>query len=240
MTTTSVAAPVRTISGWMGVSIQTIDQSPLAGGIDRMVFQDLLSAYDARLNLQVLSGVGTAGELTGLLNTTGIGTVTVNSGTPTAAEFQDAFAKGLSTVAKNRFMGADAIVVAPEIWYGLIGLSDTAGRPIVVPNQSGPFNAVGVVDVPGAAQYAAGTLLGVPVIIDPGMPTVSSAKPALVASFKDTILMEGGVRTRVLPDVDSKTLTVNFQLFGYCAIAARYPAGIAKVVGTLMNPKAGY
>lgn len=240
MVTTSVTAPVRTISGYENVSIQLVEQSPLQGGLDRMIFTDLMQAYDYKLDLQVLNGVGTAGELTGLLNTVGIGTVTYTDGTPDAAGFQDAFAKAFSNVAKNRYKGAEAVVVSPEIWYGLVGLSDTAGRPIVVPNQSGPMNAVGVNSAPGAAQGAVGTILGVPVYIDAAIPTVSSAKPALVAAFSDTMLFESGIKTRVLPDVLSANLTVRFQLYGYCAIAARYPAGIAKCVGTGFNPVSGY
>jgi HK97 family phage major capsid protein len=240
MVTTAVTAPVRTISGYENVSLQLVEQSPLAGGIDRMIFADLMQAYDYRLDVAVLNGVGTAGDLTGLFNTIGIGTVTYTSGTPTAAGYQTAFAQALSTVAKNRFQGAEAIVVAPEIWYGLVGLSDTQGRPVVVPAANGPMNAVGVNNAPGAAQGSVGTILGVPVYLDAAIPTISSAKPALVAAFSDTMLFESGMKTRVLPDVLSANLTVRFQLYGYAAIAARYPAGVAKVIGTGFNPQSGY
>lgn len=240
MVTTSVSAPVRTISGYENVSIQLVEQSPLAGGLDRMIFADLMQAYDTKLNVQVINGVGTAGELTGLLNTSGIGTVTYTAGTPTAAGFGTAFAQALSNVAKSRYSGAEAYVLHPSIWYGLVGLSDSNGRPIVVPNSNGPFNAVAVNGVPGASQGPVGNILGVPAYLDPGIPTVSSANPVLVAKFSDTILMESGMRTRVLPDVLSANLTVRFQLYAYCAMAARYPAGIVKMVGTGFNPQSGY
>ena len=240
MLTTSVSAPVRTISGYESVAIQLVEQSPLAGGLDRMIFTDLLAAYDYRLNQQVINGVGTAGEMYGLLNTVGIGTVTYTAGTPTAAGFGTAFAQALSTVAKNRYKGATAIVLHPSIWYGLSGLADSNGRPIVVPNQNGRFNAFAGIDNPGAAEGPVGNIQGVPVFLDAAVPTVSSANPGLVAAFDDTVLMESGVRTRVLPDVASATLTVRFQLYAYCAIAARYPAGIVKMVGTGFNPQTGY
>ena len=240
MVTTSVAAPVRTISGYENVSIQTVEQSPLAGGLDRMIFADLMQAYDARLNVQVINGVGTAGEMLGLLNTVGIGTVTYTAGTPTAAGFGTAFAQGLSQVAKNRFSGAEAYILHPSIWYGLVGLSDSNGRPIVVPNANGPFNAAAVNGAPGAAMGPVGNILGVPAFLDPGIPTVSSALPVIAAKFSDTILMESGMRTRVLPDVLSANLTVRFQLYAYCAMAARYPAGIVKLQGTGFNPASGF
>ena len=240
MVTTSVSAPVRTISGYENVSIQLVEQSPLAGGLDRMIFSDLMAAYDYRLNAAVINGVGTAGDLLGLLQTVGIGTVTYTSGTPTAAGYQNAFAQALSTIAKSRFDGAEAFVMHPSIWYGLVGLSDTAGRPVVVPAASGPMNAVGVNNAPGAAEGPAGSILGVPVFLDAAIPDVSSARPVIASKFSDTILMESGMRTRVLPDVLSANLTVRFQVYSYAAIAARYPASIAKLVGTGFNPISGY
>jgi HK97 family phage major capsid protein len=240
MVTSSVAAPVRTISGYENVSIQTVEQSPLAGGLDRMIFADLMAAYDAKLNVQVINGVGTAGEMFGLLNTAGIGTVTYTAGTPTAAGFGTAFAQALSNVAKSRFAEAEAFVMHPSIWYGLVGLSDTSGRPIVVPAGNGPFNAAGRIDAPGGAQGLVGNILGVPVFLDAGIPLVSSARPVIAAKFSDSYLMESGMRTRVLPDVGSATLTVRFQLYAYCAVANRYPAGVVKLVGTGFNPASGY
>ena len=240
MATTSVSAPVRTISGYENVSLQLVEQSPLAGGIDRMIFADLMAAYDYRLNVAVINGAGTSGDLLGLLNTIGIGTVTYTSGTPTAAGFQTAFAQALSTVAKNRYMGAEAIVLAPSIWYGLVGLSDTSGRPVVVPAANGPMNAVGVNGAPGAAQGPVGSILGVPCYLDAAIPTVSSALPGIVAAFSDTYLFESGMKTRVLPDVLSANLTIRFQLYRFAAIAARSPAGIAKITGTGFNPVSGF
>jgi len=238
--TSSVAAPVRTISGYEGVSIQLVEQSPLQGGLDRMVFSDLMADYDYQLNAQILQGVGTAGEMYGLINTVGIGTVTYTSGTPTAIGIGTAVAQAISTVAKNRYKGAEAIVMHPSIWYALVGAADTAGRPLVVPTSNGPWNAAGVVTSPGEAQGPAGTYLGLPVYLDAGIATVSSQLPILVAAFSDTLLFESGVRNRVLPDVGSSTLTVRFQVYGYAAVAARYPSGIAKITGTGLVPISGY
>jgi hypothetical protein len=52
--------------------------------------------------------------------------------------------------------------------------------------------------------------------------------------------MESGAKTRVLPDVGSSNLTIRFQLYGYAAMAARFPAGIAKIVGSGLVPQTGY
>ena len=244
MVTTSVSAPVRTISGYENVSIQTVEQSPLAGGLDRMIFTDLLADYDYRLNLQVINGVGTAGQMTGLLNTSGINAGTYTSGTPTGAAMSAEFAKALSTIAKNRYKGAEAFVVHPSIAYWLFSQVDSSNRPLVVPAANGPFNALGVVSDPGKAEGLIGTIYGVPLYVDAAVPTNlgsgTDESALLAAAFSDTILMESGVRTRVLPDVLSANLTIRFQVYGYCAIAARYPAGIFKGVGTGWKPQTGY
>jgi len=240
MVTSSIAAPVRTISGYEAVAIQLVEQSPLAGGLDRMIFSDLMADYDFQLNAQVLQGTGTSGELRGLINTVGIGTVTYTSGTPTPAGIGTAVAQAISTVAKNRYQGAEAIVMHPSIWYSLVGAADSNGRPLVVPTSNGPWNASGIVSVPGGAQGAVGTFVGLPVYLDAGIVAVSSQLPIVIAAFSDTVLFESGVRTRVLPDVQSSTLTVRFQVYGYAAMAARYSAGIAKITGTGVIPVAGY
>lgn len=241
LVTTSVTAPVRTIAGYSVVSQQLLDQSPLRSGIDQMIFTDLMADYDYKLDYQVLQGVGTAGALYGLLNTVGIGTVTYTSGTPTAAGIGTALAQAISTVAKNRYQGAEAIVMHPSIFWQLVGMSDSQGRPLVVPNPSQSVNAFGNANAGAPAQGFAGTILGLPVYVDAAIAASSSQLPILVAKFSDTLLMESGPRTRVvIGDTTGRQLQVNFQLYNYAAIAARYPAGIAKVVGTGLVPISGY
>lgn len=239
MVTTSVSAPVRTIAGEAILSQQLLDQSPLRGGIDQMVFTDLMAAYDYKLNAQVIQGVGTAGAMYGLLNTVGIGTVTSAAGTLAVGSFGTAVAQAISYVAKNRYKGAEAVVLHPSLWYNLVGAVDSNGRSLVVPTANGPWNAIGVNENPGLAAGPAGTLLGLPVYLDASIDAVSSAYPVIVAAFSDTILMESGPRTRVvMGDTTGSQLQVRFQLWNYAAIAARYPAGIAKVTGVI--PASGY
>ena len=54
MVSSTVTAPVRTISGYENVSIQLVEQSPLAGGLDRLVFGDLMADYALQLNTAVV------------------------------------------------------------------------------------------------------------------------------------------------------------------------------------------
>ncbi len=59
----------------------------------------------------------------------------------------------------------------------------------------------------------------------------------LVLNTGETILYESGIRTRVLPEVLSGTLTVRLQVWGYVALATRQAKSIAVITGTgLVTP----
>ena len=67
--TSTVSAPVNTISGQEDISLQLLEQSPLA--MDGVIFDDLGRDYDQRLDLQVIAGTGTNGQHSGVLNVSG-------------------------------------------------------------------------------------------------------------------------------------------------------------------------
>lgn len=244
MTTSTVTGTVRTISGYEDVSIQLVEQSPLAGGLDRMIFGDLLADYDLQVNTQVINGVAASGELTGILNVSGIQSVTYTDASPTGIELMPSFGKLISSIVKNRFRAPEAFVVHPSTWYWLQGAVDGNSRPLVVPTAAGPFNANGVVNAPGASDGLAGTILGVPVYVDATVPTnlgTGTNEAAILAGrFSDSYLFEGGIKTRVLPDVLSANLTVRFQAYGYAALAHRFAAGLGAITGTGLIPASGY
>jgi len=241
MVTSTVNAPVRTISGYENVSIQLVEMSPLSGGLDRMVFGDLMADYALQLNTAVLgNGDGTSGTLRGFINlgadtTNGIPTSWTET-TPTAVGGLKAFAAGISQVVRNRYRDVEAIVMAPSTWYWLSSQTDSASRPLIVPKAAGPFNASGVVDAPGASKGLVGTIHGVPVYVDATMPlnygSSTNQAPVLIGKFSDSYLFESGVKTRVLPDVLSANLTVRFQVYGYAALAHRFAKAVTTVSGT--------
>lgn len=241
LVTTTVSAPVRTISGYENASIQLVEQSPLAGGLDRMIFGDLMADYALQLNTAVLgNGDGTSGTIQGLVNKYNDSTnsipVTWTETTPTASNGLKAIAQAISKVTTNRFRKADAIIMSPQMWYWFISSVDSANRPLVVPVAAGPFNAGGVVTDAGAAAGLVGTIHGVPVYIDATMPNNLGAgtnqSPILVGKFDDSYLFESGVKTRVLPDVLSANLTVRFQVYGYVGLAHRFSKNVSVITGT--------
>jgi HK97 family phage major capsid protein len=251
LVTSTVTAPVRTISGYENVSIQLVEQSPLAGGLDRLVFGDLMADYALQLNTAVTgAGDGTSGTLKGLVTlgtdtTNGI-PVTWTETTPTAVNGAIAIAKAISKVTTNRFKAAEAIVMHPSMWYWFASQVDSQNRPLVVPvtGASQAFNAAGTVTNPGAPAGLVGTIQGVPVFIDATMTKTYGAStnqsPILVGKFSDSYLFESGLKTRVLPDVLSANLTIRFQVYGYAALAHRFNKAVSAVSGTGTVAPSGY
>jgi len=241
MVSSTVTAPVRTISGYENVSIQLVEQSPLAGGLDRLVFGDLMADYALQLNTAVVGANSTAsGYIQGLINkfddsTNSIPTTWTET-TPTAVNGLKAIAQGISKVVTNRYKPVEAIVMNPSVWYWLASQVDGNNRPLVVPTGAGPFNAGGVLTAAGAPAGLVGTIQGVPVYVDATLPknygTGTNQSPILVGKFSDSYLFESGVKTRVLPDVLSGNLTVRFQVYGYAALAHRFNKSVSVISGT--------
>ena len=249
MISSTVTAPVRTISGYENVSIQLVEQSPLAGGLDRLVFGDLMADYALQLNTAVVgTGDGTSGTLKGLVTlgtdtTNGIPTTWTET-TPTAVNGAIAIAKAISKVVTNRYKAAEAIIMHPSMWYWLASQVDGSNRPLVVPvtGASQAFNSAGTITNPGAPAGLVGTIQGVPVFIDATVSKVyaTNQSPILVGKFSDSYLFESGVKTRVLPDVLSSNLTVRFQVYGYAALAHRFNKSISAISGTGTVAPSGY
>jgi HK97 family phage major capsid protein len=242
MTTSTVSAPVNTYAGQQIMSIQLLEQSPVSGGLDQVIFQDLIQAHAQTIGAAVVGGAGTSGAHTGLLTATST-TITYTATSPTASGVYQAIAQGISNVAKSRFLPANAVVMNPSRWYWLVSQVDSNGRPFVVPSVGGPFNAAGVMDV-ADAQGAVGTIAGVPVYLDPNIGSTYSTNQdrVIVGRFSDSVLMEGPLRSRVLFETDASTLSVRLQVWNYSAYTqtARYTSAFAVCSGTGFAAPSGY
>jgi HK97 family phage major capsid protein len=231
LTDTFVTAPVRTIAGQQDVAIQLLDQSPVS--FDQVVFRDLTADFATKTDLQVISGSGTSGQVTGVRATSGI--ITVTAGTATITAVYSKIADAVQRVHTQRFMPPTAIVMHPRRWAWFLAASDSNGRPLVVPDAGNPQNAIATLGAV-AAEQVVGQMHGLPVITDPSMPTTLGASTTEdvihVLRASDLLLFESGIRSRVLPDVGSANLTVRLQIYGYLAFTAgRYPQSIVEIGG---------
>jgi Phage capsid family. len=231
LTDTSISIPVRTIAGQQDVAIQLLDQSPI--NFDELVFRDLLADYATKVNVQLLTGAGTSGTVTGLNTVSGATAVTVTA--TTVAGLYSAIANATQQIYTSRYAAPNVIVMHPRRWAWLVSQLDSSTRPLVVPAAQGPNNAVGVFGGVGTQQVV-GSIQGLPVVTDPSIPTNQGAGTnqdmILILKTDDVVFYESGIRTRVLQETLSGNLTVRLQVYGYIAFsAARYPASVARLTG---------
>lgn len=229
-----VTAGVKTIAGQQDVAIQLLDQSPV--NFDEVIFRDLTGDYATKVDQQVINGSNGSGQVKGLLGASGIISVAYTDTSPTVQELYSKIADAIQQMHTSRFRPPSVIVMHPRRWAWFLTALDNQNRPLVVPNAYGPMNAVGTLSAVDSQQVV-GSLQGLPVVTDPSIPTNLGAGTnedrILVLKADDSILWESSIKTRVLPDVGSGTLTVRLQVYGYLAFSAeRYPKGTAIISGT--------
>ena len=219
LTDTFINAPVRTISGQQGVAIQLIDQSPIA--FDDVIFRDLVAAHAAQTDQQVISGTGVNGQVVGVNQTPGIGTIGASS--VDIKGVYSAIANAVQTIHSTRFLRPEVIVMHPRRWGWFLSLLDASQRPLFLGTANAPMNVAGVLtDV--ASQQVVGSMHGLPVVTDQNIPvdqgTGNNEDPVFVLRPSDLVLWEGGIRARVMPETRATTLTVLLQIFSYLAFSA--------------------
>lgn len=237
LTDTFISAPVRTVAGQQDVAVQLLDQSPI--NFDQVIFRDLVADYATKVDLQVIAGTGANGQVTGIRSTGDITTISVDT-----ADVKVVYAKiadAIQRVQTSRFMPPTVIVMHPRRWAWFLAAFDGNNRPLVVPSTGNPQNAIATLGSV-AAEQVVGQMLGLPVVTDPNLPSNLNAAvgpPVIVGEdvihvvrASDLLLYESGIRTRVLPEVGSGTLTTRLQVYGYIAFtAARYPQSVVELGG---------
>ena len=234
----NVTVPVVTIAGQQDVSRQSLERG--MPGIDSLVYADLAAAYAVQLDSQVLFGTGAGGQMLGILNTAGVVQSTAFAAAVTPTTFLSKLAGAINQVETTRFAAPDAIIMHPRRWNWLTAQVDTAGRPLVVPNANGPFNAFASfdspVDVPSAVPV--GTILGISVLTDASIPSAVGTGPedqVIVARRADLLLWEIGDGSPVdlrFEQTLGNQLTVKLVAYGYAAFTAgRFPTAASFIGG---------
>jgi HK97 family phage major capsid protein len=233
-----LTVPVATIAGQQDVSRQSLERG--TPGLDQIVFADIAGAYGVAVDVQTLSGTGASGQVLGTLATSGINQATAFTAAGTPATVYTKMAGQLSAIETTRFLAPDLIVMHPRRWNWFLGQVDAAGRPFVVPDTNGPFNALGVarepVDTPSTRPV--GQMLGLNVITDASIPTAVGTGPEdqiLIVRRADMLLWEDGPGTPhqlTFEQTLGNQLTVKLVAYGYIAFTAgRYPTAVGVVGG---------
>jgi HK97 family phage major capsid protein len=232
---TLLSVAVCTIAGYVDLSRQALERTVL---VEEMIFADLAADYNARLDLQLLTGTGANGQHQGLFGTSGINAITYTDATPTVPELWPKLADMVGKVMSGRFTGPTAIVMAPNAWAWILSAVDTTGRPLVQATQVAQNPAATMADTIDYTRPA-GVLFGCPVWLDGNVPNNlgvgTNETRVLAADFRDCILFEDGSAPYQFhyEQVLSSTLQVRLLAYGYSGFAGgRQPKAISLVSGT--------
>ena len=234
----NLTIPVVTIAVQQDISRQSLERG--TPGIDTLVYLDLAGAYGVALDAQVLTGTGSSGQMLGVLQTAGIGQATAFGAAATAATFYSKVAGQVSGIETTRYLAPTAIAMHPRRWNWLVAQGDSQGRPLVVPNANGPFNAFASFDQPvdTPASVPVGSLQGLPVLTDASIPTSVGTGPedqVIVYRREDMLLWENGdgmPRELSFEQTLGNQLTVKLVAYNYAAFTAgRYPTAVGVVGG---------
>ena len=232
---TLLSVDVRTIAAGQQVSRQAVERGT---GIDALIAADMMGAMATVLEDQVLHGSGSSGNMLGLSNISGTNAITFTDGSPTAAETYSKIVDGIQQININRFAGADLIVMHPRRLAFMQAGTDGNGRPLVVPTNQVPQNALGVGPIAGYGNTGA-SIAGLPVVTS-GKVTTSSGSGGnedmiFIVRRADMLLFEdaGSPAMVRMDQTTGLNLTVTLVSYQYaCFVGGRYPASISKISGT--------
>ena len=240
MTTTSVSSGISLVGGKQIISLQLLQQSGIP--FDRVILQDLAADYSQRLDLQVLAGSGTSGQLRGLINAAGAGSTIFTTASPalTSATAANSFynkviaaATGIHT---TRFVPATAVVMHPNRWAWCLEALDTTTRPLIITDGSS-LNAAGT-STGIVAQGAAGNIV-LPVYLDANVTITTGAGSATnqdlvyVLRAPDMTLWESELQVDSFEQTYADNASCLFRAMAYSSlIVDRYAGSVNLVSGT--------
>ena len=240
--TAFVTFPVVIKAGSQIVSLALLERSPIE--FDQVVGRDMALAQAQDVNTSIHSGTGTAADggpdIVGILNTSGINTVTWTQSTPTIKGLYGQIGVGKNDVAQGRKLPATHQVLTSNCWEWIVQTFDSNNRPLVVPSYNDPFNAAVVPSDNATAQGVVGhQLQQLATFEDLTLPTDLGAgtnQDVLIGGrFDENYLYESPITTRMLPQTYGMQMSMLMQLYGYAAYtAARYPVANFVVTGTGM------
>lgn len=151
-----------TVAGQVDVSREVIDRG---GSVtEAYLARDLTEAINTNIDLQLLEGTGTNGQLLGLRNVTATQTVTYTDTNPTRPEFLGYLGRMPYDLHNARLQSPDTFVMHPRrFWWFMASLGGLMG------SLSPPF-VYDDVNAPAVARYA-----NIDIIIDANIPTTVGA-----------------------------------------------------------------
>lgn len=223
--TTEITVPVRTVLSQSNLSLQ-ITARANQQGLDQVVSKEILGAVLAQQEAQVLNGSGSSGQVTGLLQTSGAGSIALTSTSP--YELLNTIAKAAQASHETTGRFPDTVVLAPRRWMWLLANAGDSAAAISVDQTASPI---------------AGRICGLDVVSTASMPLTQSTDQdrAIVFNRSDVYLGETPAEVEIVKDLPqgAANLAARVRVHRYMAFGAIRPAGIQIIAGAgLANPYA--
>jgi HK97 family phage major capsid protein len=235
-TTNSVTANVATMAGQQVVSVQLIEQSPV--NMDEELLRDLLADLAVKVDTFAISN--NVANKRGLLNVSGTNSITYTDASPTVGELYPKLADAVQQISTGRYLPPDVIFMHPRRWAWILAAVDSQQRPLAVPAANAPQNVIAAVGSVAAEGFV-GSMLGLPVFVDPNIPTNTGTGTnedrIIVANSQDVILYESAPRAEAFREPLAAQLSVLLRVYQYVAIhSERYPKSLSVIGGTGLTP----
>jgi HK97 family phage prohead protease len=208
VTLTSATAPVKTYGGYTDMSRQVVERSSV-NFVDA-AFRAMIAQY-AKVTNNVMKAklVAEAGNM----NTSALGAWS-------ATEIIDSLAESATKVNGDTGKALEFILVSSDVFRLIAKTVDESGRPLLS-NSGATVNTYGSINPVGLT----GSILGLPVVVDPSLPNLSfyTGASSAITSYESA-----GAPFR-LNDENITNLTQKFSVYGYLAIAAQDPKALVKI-----------
>jgi len=244
-----LTTPVSVYAGYLDIPRRLLERS--LPGMDMVIFNDIANDINRHVDLYTLYGNGSGLQPTGIFNASNVLSVSFTDAL-NVTNFYGHLADAVQQIQTGAFESPDAIIAHPRRIGWLLSQVDSSGRPLMVPNGSGPYNALGVVnsiappfgqdDPTESAVRPAGWIMGIPVYPDANISTTlgsgTNEDEILVGSFKNAILWEDrqGIREFTFAGVASDHLNLRLQGVLYASFLVRFPQAFAVISGSSLTP----
>jgi len=235
-----LAAGLQTMTGQVTVSQQVLDRAGPNFSFDKLIFDQLNRDYAPKVDTFVLNTVlATAGQNVWSGNN-GVFEL-IASTLPGSGGFLGQVTKAKATIrtTEGTVLNPTHLFMVPQRWEFIAAWADSQGRPVVVPDYAGPWNAIaagsqtGDEGVEGRTGYR---FAGLPVFADANIPTpATGADQAIVADMAEVYFWEGALVPRVIPQTYAQNLQTLIQIYSYVACLVRYPKCVQSISGTGMS-----
>lgn len=208
----NVSAAVKTYAGQTVLSRQLVERSSVPY-LD-VAFQALSIAYANATNAAVVTALG-ALDFTGKV---------MDADAGTAKSILEGITDGAKYIKVNSGLNAEFILCSSDAYKYFISVADSAGRPIVrVDGGAANGTSIGEATVP----VLAGSIFGLPVIVDP---TLSTGIAYLANSNALRVYESAGAPVNLTDTMSGQsTLSNNYAVYGYAAITVPFESAIVKL-----------